>query len=262
MNPKHDILITVKTYPKVSKGYRETVCTAGIRKDTREMIRIYPIPFRYLKGKHQFSKYQWISAVIHKRTQDVRPESYIIEPDTIELKEHIGTKNDWNERCSWILKSPHVFNSVEVLQEAREHDKTSLGVVKPAEITGFKIKSKSAPELEELNKKKDLIFSQMDLFEDIKDLEIIPYKFVLQFKCSDARCNGHEMSILDWEFAQLYRNMKYQKDWKEKIEKKMQDICDKKRDTYLFFGNMAQRHHIFCILGFFYPPHCRQLQLF
>ena len=138
----------------------------------------------------------------------------------LSLKEHIGTKNDWNERCDWVLKSPHVFNSVEALQEARERDKISLGIVKPAEITGFKIKPKSASKLEELNKKKDLIFKQMDLFEDIKDLQIIPYKFILQFKCSDKRCNGHEMSILDWEFAQLYRNMKSQIDWGEKNRKK------------------------------------------
>lgn len=262
MKDKKEILITVKTYPEVSKNHLETVCTAGIRKDTLEMIRIYPIRFRYLKGEYQFKKYQWIKAVINKRTTDVRPESYSIEPDSIELKEHLDLKNDWNERCNWILKSPHLFNSVEDLQDAREQKKTSLGIVKPGQITGFKIKHRNTAELEQLNKKKDLIFKQMDLFEDNKDLEILPYRFVLNFKCSDARCTGHEMSILDWELAQLYRNTKHLPNWEKKIEQKVASICHKKRDTYLYLGNMAQRHHIFCILGFFYPPHGRQLNLF
>lgn len=262
MRNKQELLITVKTYPEVSRNHRETVCTAGIIKDTREMIRIYPIRFRYLKGEFQFKKYQWIKAIIDKNIKDVRPESYSIELESIELGEHLDTKNDWGKRCDWILNSPHLFNSVEDLQNAREQKQTSLGIVKPSQITGFKIKPKNAAELKELNTKKDLIFKQMDLFEDIKDLEIIPYKFVLKFRCSDERCTGHEMSILDWEIAQLYRNTKYEQDWEKRIEQKVASICHEKNDTYLYLGNMAKRHHIFCILGFFYPPHGRQLELF
>lgn len=31
--PKERILITVKTYPTLSRTYGETVCTAGVRED-------------------------------------------------------------------------------------------------------------------------------------------------------------------------------------------------------------------------------------
>ena len=51
-----NILITVKTYPEYSAKYTETVCTCGILADTRQMIRIYPIKFRYLDGDSRFSK--------------------------------------------------------------------------------------------------------------------------------------------------------------------------------------------------------------
>lgn len=39
---KQRVLITVKTYPTLSKKYGETVCTAGIRPDG-SWVRIYPV---------------------------------------------------------------------------------------------------------------------------------------------------------------------------------------------------------------------------
>lgn len=42
---KTKVLITVKTYPAISKKYDELVCTAGFREDG-SWIRIYPIQFR------------------------------------------------------------------------------------------------------------------------------------------------------------------------------------------------------------------------
>ena len=42
---KQRILVTVKTYPTLSRKYGETVCTAGIREDGT-WVRIYPVPFR------------------------------------------------------------------------------------------------------------------------------------------------------------------------------------------------------------------------
>ena len=42
---KTKVLITVKTYPAISKKYEELVCTAGFLEDGA-WIRIYPIQFR------------------------------------------------------------------------------------------------------------------------------------------------------------------------------------------------------------------------
>ena len=46
------VLITVKTYPTLSRKYGETVCTAGVRADGSWM-RIYPVPFRRLEEEEQ-----------------------------------------------------------------------------------------------------------------------------------------------------------------------------------------------------------------
>ena len=55
---KQRILVTVKTYPTLSRKYGETVCTAGIREDGT-WVRIYPVPFRRLNESEQYRKYDW-----------------------------------------------------------------------------------------------------------------------------------------------------------------------------------------------------------
>ncbi|WP_200814406.1 hypothetical protein [Parabacteroides sp. Marseille-P3160] len=53
------VLVTIKTYPSLSKTYTELVCTAGFREDG-SMIRIYPVPYRKLESYNKYEKYQWI----------------------------------------------------------------------------------------------------------------------------------------------------------------------------------------------------------
>ena len=56
---KQRVLITVKTYPTLSRKYGETVCTAGVREDGT-WVRIYPVPFRRLNEEQQYKKYDWL----------------------------------------------------------------------------------------------------------------------------------------------------------------------------------------------------------
>ena len=44
---QEEILITVKTYPTLSKKYHELVCTAGVNTEG-EWRRLYPVQFRQL----------------------------------------------------------------------------------------------------------------------------------------------------------------------------------------------------------------------
>ncbi|MFZ2633924.1 MAG: hypothetical protein WA017_08540 [Desulfosalsimonadaceae bacterium] len=118
-------------------------------------------------------------------------------------------------------------------------------------------------EINEAEIKKKSVLSQMGLFEQPKDIELLPFKPMLKFRCDDPGCTGHKMSILDWEFGQLYRNVRGSVDWEQKItDKVMMDICGPKKEPYLILGNIARWQHIFCILGIFYPPKGRQMHLF
>ena len=101
----------------MSSKYTETVCTAGILADTKRMVRLYPIRFRYLEGGQQFKKYQWIRANISKSVSDPRPESFNINPDSIELGDVVPTSKSWEERCALLLNENTIFSSVEALRE-------------------------------------------------------------------------------------------------------------------------------------------------
>lgn len=259
-----DILITVKTYPEYSTKYTETVCTCGILADTGQMIRIYPIKFRYLDGDNKFSKYQWIKAKIKKSGKDPRPESYNINDESIVLDRKIGTTKDgWVEREKWVLNEKNVYDSVEDLRVARESDNISLGVIKPDSIIGCKVIRKSKTEVREAELRKETEMAQLNILGEKQDLELLPFRFVLKFSCDHKDCTSHEFSILDWEIAELYRKTKDKKNWKEGIEHKiMNTICGEDREVFLILGNMVQHQHIFCILGFFWPPKQRQQKLF
>jgi hypothetical protein len=93
MNKGKDILICVKTYPEYSVKYTETVCIAGIVKESKRLIRLYPITYRYLEGDLKFEKYQWINAIIEKNPKDSRPESYKVRLDSIRLGQSVDTSN-------------------------------------------------------------------------------------------------------------------------------------------------------------------------
>ena len=262
MNDKQNILVLVKTYPEISKKYTETVCTAGIHKATKKLVRLYPIRYRYLTGESQFKKYQWIKAKIVKANSDSRPESYNLVENTIEIGNIIGTGDDWVERKKWVINHNTLFDSVEDLLISQKKNKTSLGIVKPKEILDFTIEPKSLEEINEAEIKKNSVLSQMGLFEQPKDIELLPFRLVLKFKCNNRNCNGHNMSILDWEFGQLYRKVKGSFDWEQKITDKVMSICSARTEPYLILGNIARWQNIFCILGIFYPPKRRQMRLF
>jgi hypothetical protein len=262
---KSDILILVKTYPEISTKYTETVCTAGIIKDTRSLVRLYPIRFRYLEGDQQFSKYQWIKAHLRKALSDPRPESHHIVSESIEVGDIIPVGENWDERYAWVINDSNVFPSVEALREAQKANGISLGIVKPKRVEGVTIQPRDIQEVEQAIAKKDSIVNQLDMFEAKKDLYILPVKIMIEFFCHDPDCKGHKMSILDWEFGQLYRKVERSKDWRAKIETKiMGEMCAETRDTYLFLGNMAAHPQTFCVLGFFWPPKSgpRQMGLF
>jgi len=128
------ILITVKTYPVISKKYQETVCTAGLREDG-SWIRLYPVPFRTMDDCKKFRKYQWLTATLTARPKDQRPESYSPDRDSIEAGPIIDRSNQWNERCRWVLEKGTVHdNMTDLIRLAKVENKLSLATYKPKEI--------------------------------------------------------------------------------------------------------------------------------
>lgn len=259
------ILVWGKTYPELSKKYRETVCTGAIDATTGGLIRIYPLSLRYMKQK--IPKYTWIEAEIQKSGgPDTRPESYKVNQTNIEVGETIEVNNQkrgYAERSKWILAPGNVYQSVEDLWEAQKRDGTSLGVVRIREVVKVKKRWKTDAERAEWDSARDAAASQGELFVDVreatKELVFCPVEYELHFRCFDAACTRvHQCSIRDWEIYQL--DYKQSRDrGSSQAEDKVQEriitnLDPMKRDCYLFMGNTAAHRGNFMVVGFFHPP--------
>lgn len=251
---KKQVLITVKAYPNPSKKYTETVCCAGIDLSNNSWIRLYPIPFRYLKFEKQFKKYSIIEIICQKAKDDKRPESYKVDSDSIKIIDWLDTKNKWAKRNKIIL--PTLSSSLcEILNASEEHDK-SLGAFRPTEIE-FSYKKASIKD----TKNHEDILAQRNLFENPRGLiEQIPYDFYYSFKCQGKEdCQGHNLPIIDWEIGEAFRDWKRiypdEKVLLEKIKERwLLRMCSEKNDVSFFVGNQIRFRKNFMILGTYYPP--------
>lgn len=265
------MLIWGKTYPEWSKSHYETVCTGAVDEETGRLIRIYPITLRYADASRAFKKYQWIRADVERNTSDHRPESYRINQATIEVEDTIGTKGSgWEERRQWVLRDHSVFTSVEALKEQEREDRTSLGLVRPRAIRRFYEKRKTEEARAEWEVARTRALAQKDLFVDVdaetKELKFMPVQYRVEFECEDDRCNGHDMSILDWELYALSRKMYAARGAggarKAVLDKLAQITNFDKFEPYFYLGNVAAHPTSFMVVGLFTPPRKSQMGLF
>lgn len=254
------LLIWGKTYPEFSRQHYETVCTGAIDGENGQLLRIYPISLRYLQ--QQFSKYQWIEVPAERNTKDPRPESYRIQQESIVLGEQLGTNEGWAQRSRWVLASSNTYPSVESLRSAQAERGISLGLIRPREIIRFYARRKPDSERKEWEQKREEAISIKELFVDAdsrtKDLAFMPVTYRAEFKCEESICNGHDMSILDWEVYVLSRKMFAQGGEQlaeKKVIEKLAEMTDAKaRDCYFFLGNTQAHPTNFMIVGLYSPP--------
>lgn len=257
---KKKVLITVKAYPQSSKKHQETVCTAGICLDTREWIRLYPVPFRYLEDGKQFKKYDVLELEVTSDGTDGRPESHKIRGDSLTICENLGTEDNWRKRKDWVL--PTLSKSMCEIQREQLSSRKSLGAFRLRRPKDFYWESV------DLSKETDDAV-QLTLFDDKKkELEKLAYDFRYKYTCeNEPDCNGHNQKILDWELGEALRQwrMKYGSDQEtlEKLKEKWLDsMFADDNDPVVFVGNHHFHRQSFMVLGVFYPKHDGQLSLF
>ena len=270
---KEHILITVKTYPTISQTYGELVCTAGIREDG-SWVRLYPVPFRKLSDYDKYQKYQWLSARLNARTQDVRPESFSPEIDSIDLGGVVTTADGWAERCRLVLNKGTVYDNMTELIEMAKNNELSLATYKPTEILDLVVEEVerewSASKLniaKNLHRQGDLFADDDQFEEEFKLVTKLPYEFSYRFKDKDGTVR--KLMIEDWEIGALYWNCLNAADGDEDIA--TQNVREKylhfyaKTDLHLFVGTTLRYHgwasNPFVIIGVFYPPKNRHMEL-
>ena len=270
---KQRILVTVKTYPTLSRKYGETVCTAGIREDG-SWVRIYPVPFRRLDEKEQYRKFDWIEGSLIRRQSDPRPESYRpIAFDEIQPVGHIDTSNNWRSRRALILKKAKVYTHLGGLIDKAKSNQLSLAVFKPNRVLDFI--------WEEENREwdRDILLEirersrQLDLFEEKaweQTFQIIPkLPFSFSYKFADEENRISELQVLDWETGALFWNCLRSTNGDEqaalaKVRNKYLDFS-RKTDLHFFLGTTWPAHlfarNPWVIIGVFPIPFERQLEI-
>ena len=248
------VLVTVKTYPHPSVGSVELVCCAGITADY-EMVRIYPVDFRYRPRSQQFAKYQWIEVDLapRQRNKDWRKESRQPLLRTLEVLDRVGTgrSRDWGERRAIVDQVPH--RTMQELHRLYEQDRTSLGIIRPVECLDLEIEECS----DTWSPKHEILFKQTNLFgESPKPLHKIPYTFRYVFRCEDDT-EPHRCSITDWELGMLFLNQREKHSEAIALqhvrERFLDSMCCEARDTRFFVGTMLPRNQ-WLVLGVFWPP--------
>ena len=251
---KEKILITVKTYPVLSKTYAELVCTAGVNEDGN-WRRIYPVPFRQLNDNQQYKKYQWIGVDLQKSPTDIRPETYRISGDLVNLNGPLPTIDKWRmRRESFVDKVPTHVDLLNLIELAHANQ-LSLALFRPHRWLGFNVeeieRDWDASKLAQLDEEK----TRLNLFKDVQTVEEdfsivnkLPYKFSYRFE--DINGKKSKLMIEDWEIGALYWNCLNRCNGNEReAVKKVQHkywndfVRNEKLDTHLVLGTTLVHHN-------------------
>lgn len=251
-----DLLILTKTYPNPSAKYRETTCVAALT-DKGEMRRIYPVPFRFLDGNHQFQKWEWIRAKLTRAKDDKRPESFKIDTDSIlRPGKRIGTENKWQERRAWI--EPHRVEGFAALEARRQATGETLGLIRPTRLLQLVITPLKEIDWTDEERVKLL---QEGLFDSEAarkraPLKKIPYSFHYEYESVGAESVERQRHMLtDWEVGALFLRCQrdYGKRWETFFRKKLEEEFAAK-DLMFLMGTVHRFPDKWLIVGLVYPP--------
>lgn len=275
---KEKILITVKSYPTLSKKYAELVCTAGVN-EAGQWRRIYPVQFRQLNIEEKYKKYQWIEVELKKSTSDSRPETYQVSGNLELLNDPLSTSDSWRLRREAFIDKVEIYENLDNLIKKAHGNKLSLAVFRPYKWLGFVVEKVErewdAEKLAVLEAEK----KQGNLFKDAETVEQefavvnkLPYKF--SYKFEDVRGKQSKLMIEDWEIGALYWNcfqnsMADEEQAVQKVHQKYWDdfIKNKEKDTLLILGTTLEHHNKkalnpFIIVGVIPLPREIQQRLF
>ena len=265
--PREKLLITVKTYPTLSRKYGELVCTAAVREDG-SWVRLYPIPFRLLEYHERYSKFDWIETTLAKSSSDPRPETFhpINSSEIVKLGS-IDTVDGWRERRRFILGKCSVHTRLGPLIEDAHSNRRSLAVFKPSKIIDFTWEPDDRDwdelKLQEMRNRDDQgeLFAAQDWRRTFQVIRKLPWKFSYRFLDADGK--ESELQVLDWETGQLFWNCLRQANNLESLalSKVKQKYIDefRKKDLHFFLGTTKEYHswaaNPWLIIGVFPIPH-------
>ena len=271
---KERILITVKTYPTLSKTHGELVCTAGIREDG-SWVRIYPVPFRRLDETEQYKKFDWVECELVRRTDDRRPETFRpANVNDMRTVDHVDTDHNWRDRRKLVLRPDLVHTNLDALIAAAKANTCSLATFKPTKILDFIWEADEREWKQARVDEMRAAAAQGQLFEAEKWRETFklipksPYAFSYRFEDDAGRQST--LQVQDWEVGALYANClrRANNNEQEALAKVRVKYLDEftRKDLHFFLGTTLRWHSVgpnpWLIIGVFPIPYERQPELF
>ena len=220
---KEEIAVLVRSTPEKSKkdGNGHPVGVTGINKDG-ELLRLYPLGFRYGEGMVDFRKNDLLEVTVTKPEHDIRWESR-------KVLSYVNLQSPLKEREIKELVLPLV-KSVERLNT----EGASLGVVKP-EILDIEIKVNSIETCD-----RQQYFNLMGDFLENGERAGMPVELRSIFRCEgEEACRGHKIILLDWEFNETIRNIIRDEQESAGVERKIRE----------HFFNLMQEKELYFIMG-------------
>jgi hypothetical protein len=211
-------LIIGRAYPEPSKKHIETVCTGAIT-DDGQLLRLYPISWRYLDENQQYRLWTWATFEVRKSEDDNRRESYRVREESISILSHVASQE---ERFSLLQKA--IFPDRETLDRRYHEDWTSMGLVE-IEMIEFRTAKPRADWAENKG-----YIKQAHLYVDVKPLEQAPLDMKLKFRCkNNPACKTHFCRLIGWEYMEAFRKfrVKYGSD-AEGIRKIKPELCTRR----------------------------------
>ncbi|MGA2669743.1 MAG: hypothetical protein ABSF32_12650 [Ignavibacteria bacterium] len=229
-----DALIIGRAYPEPSKKHIETVCTGAITEEG-ELLRLYPIPLRYLHDDKKYKLWAWARFAVQKSPEDKRKESFRVREDSIKILSQSESKA---EHFAMLKKA--IAADLETLVKKYREDWTSLGII---EIDFVDL----TPKLPRKNWEKEKGYmKQGHLLVDKKPLEQPPLHLALRFSCrNNPACKTHSSRLIAWEYMQAFRSFRDRYGSAPEAFGKIKDaIADKFSDpdtkTYALMGTHSR----------------------
>ncbi len=271
---KQRVLITVKTYPTLSRKCGETVCTAGLREDG-SWVRMYPVPFRRLNETEQYKKFDWVECRLRRNTADPRPETFRpVDHGELQPVGHLDTTHAWRDRRRLVLKTAPVYDRLDDLIAAAKANQVSLAVFRPTRVLDFFWETEDREWNPAKGQEMRERTNQLELFADNpwrQTFEIIPkLPYSFSYKFSDSAGRTSELQVLDWEVGALYWHCLERAEGNEadalaKVRQKYFDAFVQ-TDLHFFLGTTQQFHFVapnpWVIVGVFPIPRESQPDLF
>jgi hypothetical protein len=236
---KEEITVLVRATPEKSirDGDGHPVGVIGINKDG-ELLRLYPLGFRYGEGLVDFRKNDLLEVTVTKPEPDIRWESR-------KVFSYENLPRPLKERAIKRLVLP-LATSLEKLNT----EGASLGVVKP-EILDIEVKANRTGAYD-----RQQYFNLIGDFLETGERARIPVEVRCIFRCEgEDACRGHKVILLDWESNETIRNIIRDEQRAADIKKKVREYfieCSQGKELYFIMGTHFM-YGTWMITGLFCP---------